>query len=314
MDNANTPTTPATTVVIHPRVLLGALITAILLTLGIAAASFWLSFAALRDLAAMAGTEPDRAWVIPIVLDGAIVATTVTAIALSHHTDPRTVRGRRFVLTILAVAAGASIAGNAYHATLASTVLPAIVAAGIATIAPVFLLAMTEVLAVILRAPRRQRTASPAPSVDIPIAVSQRDSSSTSPEAPNDDATENVEDLVDDHGNLPDEVWETVDLYLNHPEVRGNFSAVARALGVKHASTITRRYDRWIELQRTVAAAKAPKALQHHTARGDVTHNAANNFGAELDHEQHTHDNHDQPHDSDTAEAGAEHDYVGAGR
>ena len=142
MNNASTSIEPAedhvghaNTVFIHPRVLTGALATAIVLTVGIAAASFWLSFAALRDLATMAGTEPGRAWVIPVVLDGAIVATTVTAIALSHHTDPRTVRGRRFVLCVLAVAAGASIAGNAYHATLTSTVMPAFVAAGIATIA-----------------------------------------------------------------------------------------------------------------------------------------------------------------------------------
>ena len=60
MNNASTSIEPAedhvghaNTVFIHPRVLTGALATAIVLTVGIAAASFWLSFAALRDLATM---------------------------------------------------------------------------------------------------------------------------------------------------------------------------------------------------------------------------------------------------------------------
>lgn len=139
-------TKPSDVVALHPAILQWALATAIALTVGIAGASFWLSFAVLRDLAVRAGIGPGEAWVIPVVLDGAIVSTTVTAIALSNHTDNRTIKGRRFVVTILRVAASASIAGNPYHAVLSATLLPAVVSAGIATIAPIALLAMTEVL------------------------------------------------------------------------------------------------------------------------------------------------------------------------
>lgn len=46
------------------------------------------------------------------MLEGAIVSSTVTAIALSNHTDNRTIKGRRFVVTILRIAASASIAGE----------------------------------------------------------------------------------------------------------------------------------------------------------------------------------------------------------
>ncbi|MDI9933356.1 DUF2637 domain-containing protein [Rhodococcus sp. IEGM 1354] len=270
MNNASTSIEPAedhvdhtsvehtSTVFIHPRVLIGALATAIVLTVGIAAASFWLSFGALRDLATMAGTEPGRAWVIPVVLDGAIVATTVTAIALSHHTDPRTVRGRRFVLCVLAVAAGASIAGNAYHATLTSTVMPAFVAAGIATIAPVFLLAMTEVLAVILRAPRASRAAATPLSQNVIECVPSPDSPGEVQSAPkSDNSAQQLSDLLDAHGALNDDVWETVYLYHKHPEVQGNFSAVSRMLEVT-TSTVTRRYDKLVQLLMEVAATKVP--------------------------------------------------------
>jgi hypothetical protein len=264
MNNASTPIETiedhlehANTVFIHPRVLIGALATAIVLTVGIAAASFWLSFAALRDLATMAGTEPGRAWVIPVVLDGAIVATTVTAIALSHHTDPRTVRGRRFVLCVLAVAAGASIAGNAYHATLTSTVMPAFVAAGIATIAPVFLLAMTEVLAVILRAPRASRVETSLPE-NVIESLPSREGAPQPPAEPTSEAsTQQLSDLLDAHGALHDDVWTTAFLYHKHPDAQGNFAAVARMLKVK-TSTVTRRYDKLVQLVVDVAESKVP--------------------------------------------------------
>ncbi len=267
MNNASTSIEPAedhvghaNTVFIHPRVLTGALATAIVLTVGIAAASFWLSFAALRDLATMAGTEPGRAWVIPVVLDGAIVATTVTAIALSHHTDPRTVRGRRFVLCVLAVAAGASIAGNAYHATLTSTVMPAFVAAGIATIAPVFLLAMTEVLAVILRAPRAGRLETSLSKNAIGSMSSREGAPQPVAEPTGEASAQQLSDLLDGFRALHGDVWTTAFLYHKHPEVQGNFAAVARMLKVK-TSTVTRRYDKLVQLVVDVAESKVPNHL-----------------------------------------------------
>ncbi|MDJ0362489.1 DUF2637 domain-containing protein [Rhodococcus sp. H29-C3] len=227
---------PALTV--HPQVLFAALMTGIALTVGIAASSFWLSFAALRELAIMAGTEPRRGWVLPVVLDGAIVATTVIALALSHHSDAGTVRGRRFVLTVLVVAAGASILGNGYHATLTPNAVPAIIAAGIATVAPVFLLGMTEVLAVILRAPRKWEA-----------AVVESDVQQLQPSSGVSDtaATTSTEQQS---GGLDPVIWATVLVYLQHPE--WSYNDVATELGVD-SSMVSAHLAEWFDLQMTTA-------------------------------------------------------------
>ncbi|OZF42701.1 DUF2637 domain-containing protein [Rhodococcus sp. 14-2470-1a] len=219
----------------HPRVLFVALMTGIALTVGIAASSFWLSFAALQELAVMAGTDPRLAWALPAVLDGAIVATTVIALALSHHTDPKTVRGRRFVLMVLAVAAGASIFGNGYHAALTPDAVPAIVASGIATVAPVFLLAMTEVLAVILRAPRTHRPV-------VPDAEQQPGLDWFSAESP--------AFPVRESGGLDPDAWATVLVYLQHPE--WSYNDVAAELDVQTA-TVSAHLAAWFDLQMTTA-------------------------------------------------------------
>lgn len=221
---------------VHPQVLFAALITGVALTVGIAASSFWLSFAALRELAITAGTDPGLAWALPAVLDGAIVATTVIALALSHHNDPQTVRGRRLVLAVLMAAASISILGNGYHATLTPHAVPALVAAGIATVAPVFLLAMTEVLAVILRAPHQ-----PEPT------VSEAEVERTQP---------NVLDAADpisaehENGGLDPVIWATVLVYLQHPDWA--YNDVAAELGVDIA-TVSTHLAAWFDLQMTTA-------------------------------------------------------------
>ncbi|MCZ4277453.1 DUF2637 domain-containing protein [Rhodococcoides yunnanense] len=229
---------PPPALTVHPQVFLAALITGIALTVGIAGSSFWLSFAALRDLAVMAGTDSARAWVLPVVLDGAIVATTVIALALSHHTDSRTVRGRKFVLAVLTVAAGASILGNGYHATLTSSAVPAAVAAGIATVAPVFLLGMTEVLAVILRAPRKYEA------IELQAGIEQPqlnpDASDTAP----------TESGARESGGLEPAVWATVLVYLQHPD--WTYSNVAAELGVD-TSIVSVHLAEWFDLQMTTA-------------------------------------------------------------
>jgi hypothetical protein len=241
---------PALTV--HPQVLFAALITGIALTVGIAASSFWLSFAALRELAVMAGTDPGLAWALPAVLDGAIVATTVIALALSHHTDPQTVRGRRFVLAVLVVAAGASILGNGYHATLAPNAVPAVIAAGIATVAPVFLLVMTEVLAVILRAPRKQEM----PAGQAEVARTQ----------PNPDirAAAASTSVAEGSGGLGPVIWATVLVYLQHPD--WSYNDVAAELDVD-AATVSTHLAAWFDLQMTTAqhcgSDREPAAANH---------------------------------------------------
>jgi hypothetical protein len=251
-----------TSVQIHPRVLQWALITAVALTFGIAGASFWLSFAVLRDLAAMAGVGAGEAWVVPVVLDGAIVSTTVTAIALSNHDDERTVRGRRFVVAVLVVAAAASIAGNAYHAVLTATMLPAIVSAGIATIAPIALLAMTEVLAVVLRAPRNNRASSSGSgrrSIESTMA-SGSDAAPTLPAAIEDQDVAGVSaepglwpdsDVVD-LDTLPPEVEQTV--RLRHAHRGWSWARIGRETDGAVASTAMRRYRRWEEASARIPA------------------------------------------------------------
>ncbi|OZC55436.1 hypothetical protein CH267_12665 [Rhodococcus sp. 06-621-2] len=237
---------------IHPRVLQWALVTAVVLTVGIAGASFWLSFAVLRDLAAMAGLGASEAWVIPVVLDGAIVSTTVTAIALSNHVDERTIRGRRFVVAVLVVAAATSIAGNAYHAVLTAKLLSAIVSAGIATIAPIALLAMTEVLAVILRAPRS--TSAPVEVDATPPVPLVRDDIDRDSQVPAVRSTADVRDpeelslpieLDADDGTLPPEVEETV--RLRHAHKEWSWARIGQETDGAVASTAMRRYRKWEE-------------------------------------------------------------------
>ncbi|KZF08518.1 hypothetical protein A2J03_04265 [Rhodococcus sp. EPR-157] len=249
-------TKPSDVVALHPAILQWALATAVALTVGIAGASFWLSFAVLRDLAVMAGIGPGEAWVIPVVLDGAIVSTTVTAIALSNHTDNRTIKGRRFVVTILRVAASASIAGNSYHAVLSATLLPAVVSAGIATIAPISLLAMTEVLAVILRAPRGAVRVEFAPSAATEepdwtdTEFSQEGPSPSRDDSEREDGTrgEHVDTAdsprlqVDD---LTPEVAETA--RLRHAHREWSWARIGRETDGSVASTAMRRYRKWEE-------------------------------------------------------------------
>lgn len=252
---------------IHPRVLQWALVTAVVLTVGIAGASFWLSFAVLRDLAAMAGLGASEAWVIPVVLDGAIVSSTVTAIALSNHVDERTIRGRRFVVAVLVVAAVTSIAGNAYHAVLTAKLLSAIVSAGIATIAPIALLAMTEVLAVILRAPRT--TSAPVSAeVDAPSPVpplradvdreSKADAFHADVDAHGHDELELPIELDStDDGALSPEVEETV--RLRHAHREWSWARIGQETDGSVASTAMRRYRKWQE-----STSRVPSASDDH--------------------------------------------------
>ncbi|OZE30233.1 hypothetical protein CH256_15070 [Rhodococcus sp. 05-2254-6] len=248
---------PSDVVELHPAILQWALSTAVALTVGIAGASFWLSFAVLRDLAVMAGIGPGEAWVIPVVLDGAIVSTTVTAIALSNHTDNRTIKGRRLVVTILRVAASASIAGNSYHAVLSETLLPAVVSAGIATIAPIALLAMTEVLAVILRAPRGAVRVEFAPSAATEepdrtnTELSHKDQSLSMDDPEGEDGSWGEQgDAADSHRRHPDgltpEVAETA--RLRHAHREWSWARIGRETDGSVASTAMRRYRKWEEI------------------------------------------------------------------
>lgn len=65
----------------------------------------------------------------------------------------------RFFWTVLFLATGVSIAGNAIHATLNTTSVPAALAAAVATVPPLVLLASTEGVSMLVRAHRSSSAA-----------------------------------------------------------------------------------------------------------------------------------------------------------
>ena len=133
---------------------------AAVLTIVIGTVSFISSFAVLADLARDFGWPAGKEWHFPVIVDGTITATMLAVLALSQHTDKETVRRRRYVRALQYFAVAVSVGGNAFHAyqTQDGTWRPW-VAASIASIAPIFLLAMTETVKTLALAPRRR----PAP-------------------------------------------------------------------------------------------------------------------------------------------------------
>nr|WP_181715716.1 DUF2637 domain-containing protein [Cryobacterium sp.]QJS06162.1 hypothetical protein [Cryobacterium sp.] len=276
MNNANTPDLDANsedTLDIHPRVLTGALITGLAIAIIVGAASFKLSFSTLLDLAVMAGIHPADAWVIPVALDGPILAAAVIRIALSQHTDAATKRGRRLVVAVLTVSAILSIAGNAYHAVLTATVLNAAVAAAIAALAPAMVLTMSEIVAVVLRAPRRRRATTtietPQPfdttttaRIDDPIDRAEAEQYSATAGS----ALAGIDEDLD-NGLLKPAVWTSVDLYLTHPD--WSLSDIARHLEL-HTSTVSRHIKTWTQVQQNIASERSTAA----PTAGGQAHNA----------------------------------------
>ncbi|ORI28149.1 DUF2637 domain-containing protein [Rhodococcus sp. 1168] len=312
MNNVNTPDLEATsedTLDIHPRVLTGALITGLAIAIIVGAASFKLSFSTLLDLAVMAGIHPADAWVIPVALDGPILAAAVIRIALSQHTDTATKRGRRLVVAVLTVSAVLSIAGNAYHAVLTATVLNAAVAAAIAALAPAMVLTMSEIVAVVLRAPRRRRTTTDTAGIPDDVTAPDRTECPT-------DSVENEqhsaaaisslagvdEDL--DNGLLKPAVWTSVNLYLAHPD--WSLSDIARHLEL-HTSTVSRHIKTWTQVQQNIASERSTAAPsitdQPHAADSGHDQNTA---GAEASS--------DYRDTNEYAQVGTDRDYVGASR
>lgn len=313
MTHANTPDLDATsedTLDIHPRVLTGALITGLAIAIIVGAASFKLSFSTLLDLAVMAGIHPADAWVIPVALDGPILAAAVIRIALSQHTDAATKRGRRLVVAVLTVSAILSIAGNAYHAVLTATVLNAAVAAAIAALAPAMVLTMSEIVAVVLRAPRRRLTTTKidASGTRDDITAPARDDVPTDrAEVENSSAgTVSGIDRIDedlDNGLLKPAVWTSVDLYLAHPD--WSLSDIARHLDL-HTSTVSRHIKTWTQVQQKIANERSTVPSTGHQQTLAPAHADQNVDVQDADAEYRS--------DEDYAPAVIDRDYVGASR
>ncbi|WP_280140872.1 DUF2637 domain-containing protein [Nocardia vulneris] len=123
---------------------------AVVVIVTIGAAAFTLSFAALRELAVMAHTPENLAWLWPVIVDGTIIQATVSALVLASKPQ------RRWFLWVLAAGALVSITGNSVHAALAGTELPWWAAALVAAVAPVSLVVDTHGLAVLFRAAQQE--------------------------------------------------------------------------------------------------------------------------------------------------------------
>jgi hypothetical protein len=132
-------------------------VAAVLITVGIGAASFVLSFAALRDLAARAAIPGRLAWLWPMIVDGTILQATMAVVALAGHRDQE--RSRRYFWIVLSSSAAVSVGANALHAAIPGSVpLSPWLAAAIAVVAPVSLLATTHGLSLLIRVPRDRDT------------------------------------------------------------------------------------------------------------------------------------------------------------
>jgi uncharacterized membrane protein YidH (DUF202 family) len=129
-------------------------VAAVVITVGIGAASFVLSFAALRDLASRAGIPGQLAWLWPMIVDGTILQATMAVVALTGHRDQE--RSRRYFWIVLSSSAAVSVGANALHAVIPGSMpLSGWLAAAIAVVAPVSLLATTHGLSLLIRVPRQ---------------------------------------------------------------------------------------------------------------------------------------------------------------
>ena len=119
----------------------------VLVITGIGAAAFVLSFAALQDLAIIAGTHPKLAWLFPVIVDGTIVQATMAVIVLGPNAPERSWFSR-----VLLVGAAVSVGSNAIHAYITGH---GIGGAFMAAIPPLALLIDTHGVALLLRAAQR---------------------------------------------------------------------------------------------------------------------------------------------------------------
>ena len=123
-----------------------AMLTAVVGTVFIAAGAFWLSFTSLADLARRSGLRLEQAWAWPLIVDGIIVVATVAAVVLSGT------RGAWYPWMLLFAGALISVTGNALHAVVTATSdVPLMLAAAVASVPPLVLLAITHLTSVLTR-------------------------------------------------------------------------------------------------------------------------------------------------------------------
>ncbi|MEV6659463.1 DUF2637 domain-containing protein [Nocardia fluminea] len=132
--------------------------TALVMTIVIALGAFAWSFAALSDLAVMAGIDSRLAWVGPIFVDGAIVQSAVALVSLQRRSrqNIEVPTGTKvFFWAELFAAELISVVGNGFHAAESDhRTIPAVVAAVVAGAAPLAGLAATHGLTALIEVPR----------------------------------------------------------------------------------------------------------------------------------------------------------------
>ncbi|MBS9535931.1 DUF2637 domain-containing protein [Mycobacterium sp. M1] len=143
-----------------PRSLAATRGVAVAITFGVGAASFALSFAALRDLATRGHVPAQQAWLWPLMVDGTIMLATLGVVVMAG--DPRCARDRGFFWGVLAGGALVSIACNALHATLPlDEPLNVWLRGFLAGVAPTALVVSTHCLQVLTRLHRHGTAATP---------------------------------------------------------------------------------------------------------------------------------------------------------
>jgi len=121
--------------------------TAVCGTVFIAVGAFWLSFTALTDLALRSGIGAGQAWAWPLIVDGIIVVSTVSVVALAGK------RNAWYPWALLVGGAIVSVTANAIHAIIAADAdVPSVLAGAVAAVPPVVLLAITHLTVILARA------------------------------------------------------------------------------------------------------------------------------------------------------------------
>lgn len=109
--------------------------------------AFWMSYAALSDLARRAGVGA-QAWVWPLIVDGLIVVATMSVLALSPYGR----RGTWFAWLLLIAGAAVSIVANGAHAVwTGDPAVPAPMRVTIAAVPPVVEVAVTHLTVELIR-------------------------------------------------------------------------------------------------------------------------------------------------------------------
>lgn len=171
------------------------------ITFGVGAASFALSFTALRDLYARGHIPAGQAWLFPLMVDGAILLATLGVVVMAG--DPQCRNDRRFFWLVLCGGAAVSIACNALHAVLPpDQPLNAWLRGFLAAVAPIWLLVTTHGLTLLLTRMRRRSAAAPrlhrreASSVSMPGGAEVNQSAAVDVTEPSVAPTDTEEDAL----------------------------------------------------------------------------------------------------------------------